>query len=348
MAKPRPPPPTDPSSHHITTLYRQRASAFLARSDAAISDGRPPDDALASWIGDAARALALRAATPINGARIDGDGKEAKAAMRQAKKLSAKEGKITAEDVIQTLPPSWADFVCAACGTFLFPPANPNGTSADGTSLASAIHSSQAPLPGNICLRPMKRGRTRRRRASRAKAKELHDRSLSLQRRGTSNANIQLRKETLQQEEMRRIASSYRVGDGRSRQCLVMTCTHCGTKKKRKGIDVKPDKKTGARDGAGQKKQKAKQPEKRPEKETVASQIRDNTDYISLASFGEGAKLGEKKPPQHKGQAHSAKRKQDVPDVLASPLLGGKKKKRKKKPEAKKGALMDFLSSLND
>ena len=77
------------------------------------------------------------------------------------------------------------------------------------------------------------------------------------------------------------------------------------------------------------------------EKKNVISQIKDNSDYISLSSIG-----GVTAKDNSKGNNNTGKRKQND-DV--SPLLSGKKKKKKKKaPEKKKSDLMDFLSSLND
>ena len=65
------------------------------------------------------------------------------------------------------------------------------------------------------------------------------------------------------------------------------------------------------------------------ERKTVASQIRDNTDFISLASFG---------------STNQAKRTNNDKPLLQT----GKKKKKKTQEPKKKSNLMDFLSSLND
>jgi len=130
-----------------------------------------------------------------------------------------------------------------------------------------------------------------------------------------------------------------------------MRCTHCGTKKKRKGLEVKAQKKTEADKTTNERKRDSKtKHDIRGEKKTLASQIRDNTDYISLTSLGGGAakKSGKQHQRHDSEQAHGKKIGQGDTDAFTSPLLGGKKKKKKKKPEAKKGDLMDFLSSLND
>ena len=165
----------------------------------------------------------------------------------------------------------------------------------------------------------------------------------------------------------------YNLGDGRAKNCLVIECTFCGTKKKRKGIEIKKSvapsspsppntsrlqgtskgnqskvvhaKNTGSRKSMGS---RVVEPTSK-RVDGVSSQIRDNTDYISLDSTIKGRSGG---VSVLVGSTNPQKRKLDRNDVNGnSPLLlqGGKKKK-KKKPETKTktGALMDFLSSLND
>lgn len=349
---------------NITTLYRQNVSNFLAYTDACLQERKgynPPDDSLVSWIGDTARSLALRAANH--------DANTVNAATQQAshntsakKKSSVKPANASPADMIRALPPNWSDFMCLSCGAFLFPPAEPNKVDDNGcsstTSLTNirSIQSSQISLPSNIYLRPLKRGRTRRRRASRAKAKQLHNHSLSLQRRGTSNTSTQLQNNTLVKEEMQRIASSYCLGDGRAKNCLVVKCTYCGTKRKRKGVEVKSSQKMvqaggGNKASQGKKKNQGSQSEKRTER-SVTSQIHDNTDFISLSgnSTAQGTKsVGQKRTLHGKPMAGKRKQQDVISEPFNSPLLGGKKKKKKKKAEPKKGGnLMDFLSSLND
>jgi len=261
-----------------------------------------------------------------------------------------------------------------ACGTLLFPPItpdtviNPNvneeGKKEESSRISNTRSDNQLqtpnhlllsqPLPSNIYIRPLKRSRTRRRRASRAKAKELHNRALSIQRRGTSNTNIQLQRDILMNEKIQHVASSYRLGDGRAKNCLVMKCTYCGTKKKRKGIEVKADDKKSSSMGSDNDLKTAKndtrkkmkrtpaqqQQHNNKEKKNVISQIKDNSDYISLSSVG-----GITAKDNSKGN-NAGKRKQN--DDVSLLLSGKKKKKKKKAPEKKKSDLMDFLSSLND
>ena len=428
--------PMLPSSHpldHITTLYRQNVSKFLLISDASLRrqttiandndqqhpniDSNPSSTTTSSsWMGDAARSLALRSATPFFVSIDDQDAGRKKNKSKPSRNNVANSDKLnciaTNDDdaaitrtttLVQSSLSSWSDCICMACGTFLLPPppeidnlvsnfnivkgglyvpisakiqSIPNASSSTKTT---AVPPPLLPLNSHIYLRPLKRGRTRRRRASRVKAKELHNRTLSLQRRGGGgggghhNTSIQLiRTETLQKEKIQRMASMYNLGDGRAKNCLVIECTFCGTKKKRKGIEIKKSvtpsspsppntsrlqgtskgnqskvvhaKNTGSRKSMGIR--VVEPTSKRVDGES--SQIRDNTDYISLdstiksSSGGIAVLVG----------GNSQKRKLDRNEVNGnSPLLlkGGKKKK-KKKPETKTktGALMDFLSSLND
>ena len=173
--------------------------------------------------------------------------------------------------------------------------------------------------------RPLKRGRTRRRRASRAMAKRHHSRAPALRRRGASNVSIQLRKDASIKENMERIVASYRLGDGMSKNCVVMKCAYCGTKKKRKALEATSDQKVGqkrkapgAADGgpAAGKSGRVLQPESTARKRIIASPIRDNTDFISLGGPAGGRKVQK--------QQHSGKRRQDETKGSAFPLLGGK------------------------
>lgn len=376
-----------------TALYRQNVSLFLSQVDAALGVTRD-DDALTSWVGDASRSLALRAASSaaqLGGGNDDADapsgrGKKGKKRAAATVAAEASGGAPRAEEIIRRLPhPSWSDFVCMTCGTFLFPP---DPTSSTAALIASCCvptppaPSPQTPslpppptstLPCNIYTRPLKRGRTRRRRASRSKAKELHDRALALQRRGgSSNAGADLRRDALLEERTRRVASSHRLGDGRARNCLVMKCARCGARKRRKGVEAKgaPKKGDGSAVGgggaaatkvasgnisSGKKRKDAGQPLGKAR--DVASQIHENSDYISLSSLGGGqeknARPRQHDAPQQAKDVQPRKRKQGEvgKESALPPLLGGSSKKKKKKknaPESKKRGLMDFLSSLND
>jgi len=179
-------------------------------------------------------------------------------------------------------------------------------------------------------------------RSSRCRAKELHNASLLMKRAGSTN-NAQVRMNAMAQKELLKVADSYRLGDGKSKHCIVVECKFCGSKRKRKGIEVSVKNSRKKTENADAKAancsknnnmhaQKKQQTVKKKE-ETIGSQIRDNNDFISLASFGK------------KQQATTQKR----PMNNDAPLLQvGKKKKKKQDPTSKKSSLMDFLSSLND
>ena len=367
-----------PTPSQITTLYRQNVANFLFCCDASLEKYQTPRDCdnITSWIGNTARSISLRAATSIADCdNIDiSDNKSNKKRKKELTKISnTRNTKVSAHDVLRLQPSSsWSDCICMACGTLLFPPVMPQiindadfrkeDTKEESSGTNNTMSDNQLqtpnhlllsqPLPSNIYIRPLKRSRTRRRRASRVKAKELHNRALSIQRRGTSNTNIQLQKDILMNEKIQQVASSYRLGDGRAKNCLVMKCTYCGTKKKRKGIEIKADIKKSSSIGSDNNSLKAtkhdtqkqrsgttqQQQHNNNEKKNVISQIKDNSDYISLSSIG-GVTLN--------SQGNNTGERKQKDDV--SPLLSGKKKKKKKKaPEKKKSDLMDFLSSLND
>jgi hypothetical protein len=347
----------------------------------------PHSSVVTSWMGDTARSVALRSVRPV--ADIDREeaagyvAAEASYRRKAVKRKAAENDEFGADGVVWTLPiPGWSDFVCMTCGTLLFPPLPPAGPAADAVDADDGMRaaSSSTGLPpasmpplllpaGSIRVRPLKRGRTRRRRASRSKAKQLHDRALSLQRRGGggggggSLSNSATRKDALLKERVQRVAYSHRLGDGRARNCSVMKCPYCGTRKKRKGMEVRRDGKKGAGkasagaadDGASRRRNSGGRTQQAPErrmvvKSNVASRICDDSGFISLSSLGNGAsELPSKHQHQPDERQGAGKRKRDDIDSFVSPLLMGKKKKKKKKPVMEtKGNLMDFLSSLND
>jgi|SaaInl74LU_5_DNA_1037368.scaffolds.fasta_scaffold09906_4 hypothetical protein len=308
-----------------TTTYRQEVANYLFSCDQklASSSCRSP---LTSWIGDTARTVTLRS---VAAAAADSLG---------ANDMSVK-----------TSVPNRADYVCMTCGTFLLPQTKPN-TNHTASSLAElATNSTTTTTHCKISLQTMKRGRSRRRRASRCRAKELHNSSLLMKRAGSTN-NAQVRMNVMAQKELLKVADSYRLGDGKSKQCIVVECKFCGSKRKRKGIEVsvkntrrkteeQSDAKASCSKNRIEKKMQAqtqtqahKKVERKPN--TIGTQIRDNTDFISLASFGKSKQQATKKRPM----------KNDAPLLQV-----GKKKKKKQEPKSKKSSsLMDFLSSLND
>jgi hypothetical protein len=319
---------TPPMSN--TATYRQEVANFLFSCDQKLSSFSCRSS-LTSWIGDTARAVTLRSVAgagdvPILCANDNGNCNYNGSA------------------------PIRADYVCMTCGTFLLPQTKPNTnhTASSLTELATFLNptaSSLEPSPITRCkisLQSMKRGRSRRRRASRCRAKELHNASLLMKRAGSTN-NAQVRMNAMAQKELLKVADSYRLGDGKSKHCIVVECKFCGSKRKRKGIEVSVKNSRKKTENADAKAancsknnnmhaQKKQQTVKKKE-ETIGSQIRDNNDFISLASFGK------------KQQATTQKR----PMNNDAPLLQvGKKKKKKQEPTSKKSSLMDFLSSLND
>jgi len=385
-------PPTTTSSHapsNITSIYRQSLSIFLLSSDASLGGQHASRtrcaSAVTSWMGDAARSVALRSVRPLADEN-DGDGDEAAgyvaAGASNRRRKAATRGKAAAEnngEVCSDHPGRWSDFVCMTCGTLLFPPPPPPSPACPAADAVIPDDDAGDGLPllptGDVRLRPLKRGRTRRRRASRSRARDLHDRALSLQRRGggggggNSSTSDASRKDALSKERMRLVAYSHRLGDGRARNCIVAKCAHCGTRRKRKGVEVrKEEKKKGVggassagaaddddaarrRKGVGGMRQP---PERRMTGKSNEASPRtcDDSDFISLNSIsGNGAS---KFPSRHLNRPdderqEAGKRKIDEKDSFVSPLLMGKKKKKAKKPELEKmGDLMNFLSSLND
>ena len=354
------------TEQEIHQLYRRSVSNYLAHA-AGILQGQPSNDddgACTAWMNETSRALALRAAQPIS---ADFDPKtyiaSKKLQKRKRSEIRRKQTnklKVSAGDVYQSLNPQWEDFICLACGTFLIPPIDQSTITSTSTKVPSEdgpkgreglpdvlslmeAQVSAAPLPGNIFLCKMKRGRTRRRRASRAKAKQLNKRALSLERRGsTNNISLDMQREVLLKEKTDEVAYSFNVNDGRALSCLVIECGHCGTRHKRKGLEVIGEDK-GAKLVSAKSRPKAMSTanEKSPHNkissfdgnktaikriDTISSRIRDNKDFISLSSPGQ-----------------SSGRKRGNPD---STLLCGSKKKKKK--QQNKSNLQDFLSSLND
>eukprot|EP00984_Skeletonema_dohrnii_P032285 scaffold26080_cov155-Skeletonema_dohrnii-CCMP3373.AAC.2 len=306
-----------------TTTYRQEVANYLFSCDQKLASS-PCRSPLTSWIGDTARTVTLRS---VAAAAADSLGDN---------------------DIgVKTSVPNRADYVCRTCGTFLLPQTNPN-TNHTASSLAELATNSKTTTQCKISLQTMKRGRSRRRRASRCRAKELHNSSLLMKRAGSTN-NAQVRVNVMAQKELLKVADSYRLGDGKSKQCIVVECKFCGSKRKRKGIEVsvkntrrkteQSDAKASSSKNRIEKKMQAqtqpqahKQVERKPN--TIGTQISDNSDFISLASFGKSKQQATKKRPM----------KNDVPLLQV-----GKKKKKKQEPKSKQSSsLMDFLSSLND
>lgn len=162
------------------------------------------------------------------------------------------------------------------------------------------------------------------------------------------------------QKEKLRMAVMHCLGDGRSRQCVVTRCSYCGNKTKRKGIDVAV--KSSRRSVVGGERSKGtsntvhekRKQQKRADADTIEaakaktkqieSQIRDNSNYISLKSMGDSISY---RPESKAGTTASFSFKKKGSETT-SLLGGGKKKGGKARKPPPKSNLMDFLSSLND
>ena len=316
-----------------TTTYRQEVANFLFSCDQKLSSSSY-HSSLTSWIGDTARALSLKsvaaAANDDFHHPIHGDDGTKNSGYKSVTKQ--------------------ADYTCLTCGTFLLPQTK---LSINQLSPLSKVDEYQIPNSSlfepssttncKITLRRMKRGKSRRRRASRYRAKELHNASLLTKRVGSTN-NAQVRANLMAQKERMKVVDSYRLGDGKAKHCIIVECKFCGAKRKRKGIEVsvKNTRRKTEQSDAQASRSKNKNNQQSETKQTftkavgsnkpqsIRSQIQDNNDFISLAPFGKS-------------------KKQAAQKRMTNPLLqAGKKKKKKQEPKSKKSNLMDFLSSLND
>jgi len=211
------------------------------------------------------------------------------------------------------------DFYCLCCGNALLP-----------------LGPDSSIIP-DIKLKKLKRSNTRRRRASRKKAKKIaFDKQVLQKHRGGGRSfaqqgstdshgsavdSLMNTRETLKK---RHALSSVRDGGGKN--CISYKCSHCGYEKFFKGLPVK---KKDARDDdftrtlmQGKKSTKTSTSAKSTGNKSKSLVSNSETGFISLGTSP--------KPPTRK----------------LKPLEQGGKKKRQKK--TKKTALSDFLSSLND
>ncbi|KAL7481874.1 hypothetical protein ACHAW6_007548 [Cyclotella cf. meneghiniana] len=310
----------------LRTAYQQHASAFLLQHAAS--------RLYASWIGDAARSLTLRAiySHPCK--------YNSSTHVKHQDLPATSSGSIV----------SWRDYVCMACGTPSYP-------------LTPSSTLTCTETPSKINLRTLQRRRTRRRRSSRSRAAQLHKQSIFQKRIGnignTSNLHLALAWAEKQREL---IASLHRLGDGSARHCVVVRCRFCGNEKKRKGIEVK---------SVGKEMKKRKTPvaptatstktstsTMRSKEETKKKDEFDDSNFISLPNLESVAQKKRKEDRVHHGVDTSALAPTKnfsfknitttTKSITTTSLLSGaKKKKAKRKPVTSTG-LMDFLSSLND
>ncbi len=210
------------------------------------------------------------------------------------------------------------DFYCLCCGNALLP-LGPNSC-----------------IVPDIKLKNLKRSKTRRRRASRKKAKKIAFDTQVLQKhrgggrsfaqQGSSNSHGSAVDSLMNaRETLRKRYALSSVHDGGGKNCISYKCTHCGHEKLFKGLppkkkDTKDDELT--RSVQGKKPIKTSTSANSTGKKSKSPVSKSDNGFISLG-------MSPKK---------SARK--------LKPLEQGRQKKRQKK--TKKTALSDFLSSLND
>lgn len=285
-----------PTADLLRIAYQQKAATYLF-SVAHQSTINSPKSSI-SWVGEAARSLALR--TIYNKPNLS-------ISIHESTQKNSDDSK-------------WSEFVCFTCGTLSHP---------------------QNPTSSTTILKSMKRGSTRRRRSSRSKARQCQRDLLLKQHLQSVSNNPQLKQEIKEKGTQRKMAYSYIIGDGRSRQCIVNKCGHCGGLKKRKGVNVKP---------GGRTKRAKKIPSLQkspPASRSQKDEFQGGNDFISLpCNLKESGNMATNKMTAAPKSGFSFKKKQACNDNSMQLLSGGKKKKVKKKQPGSK--LMDFLSSLND
>ena len=334
-----------PTPAQLRLSYQQKVATFLiSSSSASVSFNSSPTTP--SWIGETARSLALRAVYNTVSTTCNNN----------SKTLPQEHYRTKNDNNQKQLSNQWKEFVCLACGTVS---PHPNDT---------------------ITLRTLRRGKTRRRRSSRCHAHQHRNNALYQQRIqscGNSNVNntvqLAVREDIIRRHAQRQLANLHRIGDGRSRHCVVSTCGYCGTVKKRKGIEIKK------KSGVEQQKKKQRRNQQSGNAVVDSNERKANNiavdkhgklqtnettkkshdefaecNYISLPKSKKNnnksnniskqvSAAGVKKP------SFSFKKKQTEVIATSSPLLsGGKQKKKKKKGPSAGSKLMDFLSSLND
>lgn len=296
----------------LRSSYRRNAATFLSSSITNFNDS----STTTSWTDEAARSLALRA---VYRTAWYGHGTD----------LHHPHPTIHHHDDEGN---HWKEFVCLTCGTVS---PHPN----DATS-----------------LRTLQRGRTRRRRSSRSRA-EQHRREDLYKRRiqscggGNTNSTAQsaVREDMVLRRAEMREANRRRIGDGRSRHCVVRICGFCGTETKKKGVELTNNtKKTGTTKERQQKKPSesnrqgimpTKGARKRADDESL-----DECNFISLPD----SKRKHSRAVTSKQAAQVTETPSFSFKTKQSPLVSGGKKKKKKKGPPAGSKLMDFLSSLND
>jgi hypothetical protein len=166
-------------------------------------------------------------------------------------------------------------------------------------------------LEGPIRVQRLIRGRTARRRASRRKAQQKRE-----QERNTPSRSLTMGQNHLQTKFWNDLNNLFQVSDGTCKNMIVQTCSHCGIKRKMKGLlstTMKP-------------KQKIVVQQTTTNLETKSTKKANSKDIESVLEA-----------PQGGGSSKIVVAKSSV-------LLP---KRVKKKKAAPKSALMEFLSGLN-
>ena len=253
------------------------------------------------------------------------------------------------------------DFVCVTCGNPFFIYKNSMNQMRKSQQRQHPTHQKVEKEKAIKCynkmtkirVRSLNRGKSRRRRASRLKAKEMHSegyQGLKFQHGGKQfskcDLNTQSHGSTMasivhNQEMSRKSRILKRVGDGMSRQSVVYTCGHCHFRTRFKGLPVKADilstNPLTVQTGRMYKKMISSVPQNSKAKKI---HFRKETDlnFLPLSL--------EHMPSQTSTKID--KNKVAIPDKCKPILVRGLNiisKRRKKKGNP---ALRDFLSSLND
>ena len=269
------------------------------------------------------------------------------------------------------------DYYCTTCGTpYLLVGEQQQHTQYTGACAATTVR-----------IRSLKRGKTRRRRASRKRASAFvrnYDRLMKNRGGGKSFSNVSHNSVThtdvgnsgtgishgsavmaaaAVELSLKECHGWRSVGDGMSKNCVVYTCGYCGTKRRLKGGLIRgsgnnneqnrrPDVKGMMGDNSIDFNRRRKSTNTPPS--SAAKKI-TSTNTLGCTTDEDFIKLDKcKTTPKKKLTESTVASMTPLKPVNEAPvlsLLHGKKKKKVRKSQggdAKQSKLMDFLSSLND
>lgn len=217
------------------------------------------------------------------------------------------------------------DLICKACG----------------------LHLSSAHFGTTVRLRSIRRGRTRRRRASRNKAKEAaHKENTAAfrhhRRKEWKSAGGDYTTKSLIPEDNSAEWKMFRVTDGEAVNCVVYTCGNCGQKQKLKGIPVTAKRKRKIADNG-----KLVEPKgfrvnsSSNSKEEKQKRFEQGSSYVSH-------NFVRNRETDFKGDIMSLAHNKKTENRAMFNRLDSRKKRKKNGGSHKKSDLMNFLSSLND